>query len=46
MGAKLRKYPEKSKDRVKICKNKQKDLCGIEKLFIFASSKTSINCFT
>jgi hypothetical protein len=36
MGAKLRNSCEKSKDRVNICKKKCKDLCGMEKMFIFA----------
>jgi|P1105metagenome_2_1110788.scaffolds.fasta_scaffold00346_16 hypothetical protein len=42
MGAKLRKYPEKSKDRVNICKKKRKDLHGFGKMFIFATSKVTL----
>jgi hypothetical protein len=42
MGAKLRKYPEKSKDRVNICKKKHKDLHSIGKMFIFATSKVTL----
>ncbi len=38
MGAKLRNFPEKSKDRVNICKKKHKDLHSTGKLFIFATS--------
>ena len=37
MGAKLRKYPEKSKDSVNISKKMCKDLHGNEKMFIFVA---------
>ena len=38
MGAKLQKTLEKSKIRVNNCKKIMKDLFGIEKMFIFATS--------
>ena len=42
MGAKIRKYPEKSKIRVNICKKKAKDLFEQQKMSIFATSKATI----
>jgi hypothetical protein len=39
MAAKLRNYPEKSKDRVNISKKMCKDLHGYGKMFIFATPK-------